>query len=105
MKTATQAPQLIPCPFCGSANLRVYQNAPASDMRAWPHVACLNCGTGQTTIEKWNTRAGYACDGWIPMTFLGKPLLVHPDIGTEAERALLADVMRKIVEAERVNVD
>ena len=95
--------QLIPCPFCGSANLHVFQNAPSSDMEPWPHVACLECGTGQSTIAKWNTRAGYACDGWIPMTFFDKPLLVHPDIGMEAKRALIADAMRKIMELEKTN--
>lgn len=54
--------ELLACPFCGSVNLKVYLNAPASDMRPWEHVACLDCGTGQTTVEKWNTRTPIVID-------------------------------------------
>lgn len=49
---------LLPCPFCGSDNLHVYLNAPRSDIGPWEHVACLNCGAGQSTKVKWNTRNG-----------------------------------------------
>lgn len=48
---------LLPCPFCGSENLKIYANAPSSDVRPWDHVACLDCGCGQSSIEKWNHRA------------------------------------------------
>lgn len=49
--------ELKPCPFCGpSGKLKTYWDAPSSDMRPWPHVACLKCGCGQSTVEKWNRR-------------------------------------------------
>ncbi len=31
-------------------------NAPSSDQTPWPHVACLDCGCGQSSVEKWNRR-------------------------------------------------
>lgn len=58
--------RLLPCPFCGSEDLLVYMNAPSSDCQPWPHVACLCCGTGQSTIEKWNRRA--AIGGQVNVT-------------------------------------
>lgn len=62
---------LLPCPFCGAAwvgaisgdrstpncGLLVYNNAPNSDTQTWAHVVCLDCGCGQSSIEKWQTRA------------------------------------------------
>lgn len=60
---------LKPCPFCGAkwdgaisgdssirTGLLVYDNAPNSDTTPWAHVACLECGAGQTSITNWNTR-------------------------------------------------
>jgi NTP pyrophosphatase (non-canonical NTP hydrolase) len=49
--------ELLPCPFCGSTNLHVYLNAPSSDTKPWEHVACLFCGAGQSSKEKWNRRS------------------------------------------------
>lgn len=49
-------PDLKSCPFCGTMNLRIYERT-FRDMKPWPHVVCLDCGCGQTTIEKWNRRA------------------------------------------------
>lgn len=58
------------CPFCGSKwegvlpgitstrmrGLYVYDNAPSSDIKPWAHVVCLDCGAGQNSIAKWNSR-------------------------------------------------
>lgn len=65
---------LKPCPFCGAKwegaiagdsstprhGLYVYDNAPSSDCQPWAHVCCLDCGCGQSTITKWNTRTSKA---------------------------------------------
>jgi len=57
---AEQLPTLLPCPFCGSLSLKVYMNAPSSDQTPWPHVACLECGCGQSSADKWNRRPPHA---------------------------------------------
>lgn len=49
---------LQPCPFCASDFLYIYGNAPSSDLQTWPHVVCMGCGAGHTSVEKWNTRNG-----------------------------------------------
>ena len=60
------------CPFCGSTNLHSYLNAPSSDMQTTEHVACLNCGCGQSSVAAWNRRAALAAPpvapGWVPLT-------------------------------------
>jgi hypothetical protein len=48
--------KLKPCPFCGNTMPIVRHNAPSSDTQPWPHVYCLECGVGHTTIKLWNTR-------------------------------------------------
>ena len=55
--TATAAPTLLPCPFCGNANAIMYD-----DLLTF-HVDCLSCGaTGGVSsyrngaIDAWNTR-------------------------------------------------
>jgi hypothetical protein len=93
--------KLHPCPFCNSDNLYICPNSQSSDMAPQPNVVCLKCGAGQNSIEKWNTRAAYACDGWIPMTFLNKPLLVHPDISLQAQHALLLAMLQRFAELEK----
>lgn len=47
---------LKPCPFDGGIFVMIYMNAPSSDTMEWPHVVCMECGCGQSSIEKWNTR-------------------------------------------------
>ncbi len=58
--------EILPCPHCGATpdrlddntgmGVRVYMNAPSSDEQPWPHVACLECGSGSSSIETWNQR-------------------------------------------------
>ena len=55
--TASAAPSLLPCPFCGNANAIMYD-----DLLTF-HVDCLSCGaTGGASsyrngaIDAWNTR-------------------------------------------------
>lgn len=58
--------EILPCPHCGATpdrlddntgmGVRVYMNAPSSDEQPWPHVACLECGSGSPSIETWNQR-------------------------------------------------
>jgi hypothetical protein len=60
--------EILPCPHCGATpdrlddntgmGVRVYMNAPSSDEQPWPHVACLECGSGSPSIDTWNQRAG-----------------------------------------------
>lgn len=52
--------ELLPCPFCGSGDIRIYLNAPSSDTRPWNHVTCLSCGTGHSSVARWNSRADSA---------------------------------------------
>lgn len=56
--------KIKPCPFCGAkwngldakSGVYVYSNAPSSDQRLWLHVACLDCGSGASTVKIWNSR-------------------------------------------------
>ena len=57
---ATARAELLPCPFCGSGDIRIYLNAPSSDTRPWNHVTCLSCGTGHSSVARWNSRADSA---------------------------------------------
>ena len=57
---ATARAELLPCPFCGSGDIRIYLNAPSSDTRPWNHVTCLSCGTGHSSVARWNSRADFA---------------------------------------------
>jgi len=54
------------CPHCGATHesldkrngkgVYVYLNAPSSDVDAWPHVVCLECGGAAPSITIWNKR-------------------------------------------------
>lgn len=59
---------LLPCPFCGAtererdyakgnrSGVFRYENSPHSEMQRWYRVACLTCGAGHSSVDKWNTR-------------------------------------------------
>lgn len=65
-RVASVEVEILPCPHCGATpervddntgmGVRVYMNAPSSDEQPWPHVACLECGSGSPSIEAWNQR-------------------------------------------------
>lgn len=89
------------CPFCNSSHLYIYENAPASDLKTWPHVVCLTCGAGHSSVEKWNTRCGHDCNGWVSTSFMGKPMLVHPDINVEMQYAILTATIHHYTERKK----
>ena len=62
----TNSMKLLDCPHCGAKSdsldkrngkgVYAYQNAPSSDIQPWMHVACLECGSGSSSVETWNRR-------------------------------------------------
>lgn len=68
------APECSPldCPHCGATpealdkskgtGVYVYDNAPSDGQATWPHVACLECGSGSPSIAVWNRRANKEVD-------------------------------------------
>lgn len=93
--------KLHDCPFCNSSHLYIYENAPSSDAEATPHVVCLECGAGHSTVEKWNTRCGHDCKGWVATTFMEKPVLVHPDISVDMAFAILSATLEQCAERRK----
>ena len=65
MTNENEAPELLPCPFCGSPEVN-----PEGWYRMTEHVfgsgcvvfgpACDECGSSAKTIAAWNTRAALA---------------------------------------------
>lgn len=56
--------ELLPCPFCGSANIVLGHDTSSDYERHWSwYVECRDCGVGlefqptkEATILKWNVR-------------------------------------------------
>lgn len=82
--TASAAPTLLPCPFCGNANAIM-----CDDLLTF-HVGCLSCGvTGGASsyrngaIDAWNTRAQPTPPAVV------EPPELSPDFTDTARAALL----------------
>lgn len=67
-EACTRGKWLLPCPFCGNAEVDIYTGR---DMQY--HRRCLSCGaeavcdTPMEALTAWNTRAGMdISQGWIP---------------------------------------
>ncbi len=73
-------PELLPCPFCGDADVAIFHNTSSDHMYDWDyHVECKSCGSSgscdtqklQAAIE-WNRRdavavRGVTDDHWRPL--------------------------------------
>jgi hypothetical protein len=49
----TDAPELLPCPFCGGSILRKTWRV----LEWFPPLTCVKCGATAKTFAAWNTRA------------------------------------------------
>lgn len=63
------APELMPCPFCGGSRVLVLRAEKGSEHRIYPMVRCMGCyldlpgkngdysADGKSAVAAWNTRA------------------------------------------------
>jgi transcription elongation factor Elf1 len=49
--------KLLPCPFCGSNDIKEDNDTGVEDDYFISWIACANCGAKATSEEKWNKRA------------------------------------------------
>jgi len=54
MTNETEAPDMKPCPFCGSENLGKLRRSP---FQSEASIMCNDCYSSSASTEKWNTRA------------------------------------------------
>ena len=79
------APELKPCPFCGSDDIRQEYGAGSKPPHNDPYVLCVDCGCSIVGMAgSWNRRADLAAV---------QPAQVHPDPRDE--------VIARLVEALR----
>ncbi|MEW8494279.1 MAG: hypothetical protein AB2604_10775 [Candidatus Thiodiazotropha taylori] len=58
LKEQSAEPALLPCPFCGSNNLRIDELMFSGDDGEHPGVECLNCDASNR-VEFWNKRINW----------------------------------------------
>lgn len=90
MKTELETVVMLPCPFCGSSNIRECEMMFLDDDGEHPGVECLDCDASNRQ-EYWNMRHADAAISTMLRCFVHSPLHKERDVRASRRRRTLCN--------------